>query len=276
MKVPLHPAGTQGMSEGAGNPALLRVLLVDDEPLALERLRLLLDRIGGAVVVAEAATGAAALEAIEKLAPDVVLLDINLPDLSGLRLLEALDDPPAVIFCTAYAEHAMHAYDLEAADYLLKPFSAERLGRALERTRRLLAPATGGDHAGPEQGDESARSAEAPAPASRISALDGPATVLVPVERIVCFRVEVGVTFLFRDDGESLICCDPIRTLEMVLPERSFFRANRQAIISLDAVLSFEPAPEGGYRVQLRSGIVEHVSRRRARFFRTRIRGQRV
>lgn len=265
---PVSSAAPSCGPDGGGN---LRVLLVDDEPPARERLRRLLDRIGAVTVVGEVATGSAALTAIERLEPDVVLLDINLPDLDGLRVLEALDDPPAVIFCTAYSEHAVRAFDLEAVDYLLKPFSAERLRRALQRTRRFLTPLPSSSPAG-EGGGEAGEGARSGPELRRVPALEGLSTVLVPVERIIAIRVEEGVTFLLRDDGERLICDEPVRELEASLPERLFFRANRQALINLEAVQSFEPTPEGGLRVRLRTGVTEQVSRRRVRHFRNRIR----
>ncbi|MCC7391964.1 response regulator [Candidatus Sumerlaeota bacterium] len=117
----------------------IRLLIVDDEPLARERARRLLDRAQDIDIVGECANGTEAFAAIEKLQPDVVLLDINMPGLDGLRLVEALDDPPAIIFATAHDHHAVQAFELEAADYLLKPFSAERLKRALDRVRQQFA-----------------------------------------------------------------------------------------------------------------------------------------
>lgn len=236
----------------------LRVVLADDEPLARERLKRLLERAGPIDLVGEAANGTEALELIESLQPDLVLLDIQMPGATGLRVLEALDDPPAVIFTTAYDEYAVKAFELEAVDYILKPFSAERLRKAIDRARRLLdGPAGRETPAGDTPG--------------RLAAQNGLATELVPFDRIVAFRIEENVVFLFRDDGESLICSETLNELESMLPAERFFRASRQAILAIGAIQSFEKTEDGGMDVQLSAGLRETVSRRRARHLRARL-----
>ena len=118
----------------------LKVLIVDDEPPARERLRALLTEIGEAEVIGEAATGAEALSHTHDLAPDVVLLDVRMPGMSGLeaaRHLNVLDEPPAVIFTTAYDQYAVEAFEAHAVGYLLKPVRKEQLAAALARAGRL-------------------------------------------------------------------------------------------------------------------------------------------
>lgn len=122
----------------------LRVLIVDDEPLAIERLAMLCDRQPDVTVVGTAVDGAGALAAIDAGAPDLLLLDIAMPDLSGIevaRAIEQLPRRPAVVFCTAFDQHALAAFEVAAVDYLLKPVTADRLGRALGRVRDVR-PAT--------------------------------------------------------------------------------------------------------------------------------------
>ena len=165
----------------------IRLLIVDDEPLARERARRLLDRAQDIDIVGECANGTEAFAAIEKLQPDVVLLDINMPGLDGLRLVEALDDPPAIIFATAHDHHAVQAFELEAVDYLLKPFSAERLKRALDRVRQQFALAEGA----------------APAP-TKIAADNGRTTEFLLPDQIIAVRIVQSVVFITRSDGESL------------------------------------------------------------------------
>ena len=130
------------MSEGA-----LRVLIVDDEPLAVERLAMLCAGQPGVAVVGTAEDGAGALAAIEALAPDLLLLDIAMPDLSGIevaRAVERLARRPAVVFCTAFDQHALAAFEVAAVDYFLKPVTADRLARALARGREVRPTAESG------------------------------------------------------------------------------------------------------------------------------------
>ena len=117
----------------------MRVLVVDDEPLARARVIRLLADVEDVEVVGEAGDGVEAQERIETLAPDLVLLDIDMPELDGMSLAERGDLPP-VIFTTAYAEHAVRAFGVDAVDYLLKPIAKERLTEALDRVRRLPVP----------------------------------------------------------------------------------------------------------------------------------------
>ncbi|MFM5925159.1 MAG: LytR/AlgR family response regulator transcription factor [Novosphingobium sp.] len=137
------------MPEGA-SPAVLRTLIVDDEPLALERMELICRALPAIALVGTAQDGAAALRAIEELAPDLVLLDMTMPELDGLAVARALTRqaaPPAVVFVTAHDNFAVEAFDLEAVDYVLKPATPERLERAIVRAsaRRGERGGAGGD-----------------------------------------------------------------------------------------------------------------------------------
>lgn len=233
-------------------PLWLRAVIIEDEDLARDRLRRLLARAGGVDIVGEAADGRQGLELIEATQPDVVLLDISMPELDGLRLLEALDDPPAIIYTTAYEHHAVRAFELEAADYLLKPFSGERLARALDRVRRQFT----------------IRSTAPLATVPPIAAEDGKRTILVPPANLVLARIVERVVLLRRDDGETLCYTGTLQELEEILPEGDFLRASRQCIVNRHAITAYSPTPEGGLRLDLRTGEAETVSRRRARFFR--------
>lgn len=231
----------------------IRLVLVDDEPLARERARRLLKSAADIEIVGEAANGREGLALVEREQPDVILLDINMPEVDGLRMLEALDDPPAVIFSTAYEHHAVRAFELDAVDYLLKPYSAERLQRALDRVRRQFA----------------SRQVESVAPEDhRIRAENGRDIELVDPERISAARIEEGVVFLLRDDGERLVFAGTLQELEEALPPNAFLRASRKALVNPRAVESYRATDEGGLALRLRGGHSETVSRRRARLFR--------
>ncbi|MBX3728677.1 MAG: response regulator [Candidatus Sumerlaeia bacterium] len=232
-------------------PAPLRALIADDEPLARQRARRLLEKAGGVEIVGEACDGREALALIEALQPDVVLLDIQMPGIDGLRVLEALDDPPAVIFSTAYEHHAVRAFELEAVDYLLKPYSAERLARALVRVRRQL----GGSEA------------REPAP-RRVPVLDGMATSFVALDDIVLARIEESVVFVTRRDGERLVFDGGLQEFAQHADGASFCQVNRQAIVNAEAIESVEPEDGGGLLLRLVGGAEESASRRRARHVR--------
>ncbi len=241
----------------------LRILIVDDEPPARARARRMVSKVEEFEIVGEAATGLEALHLIESLDPDVVLLDIQMPDLTGLRLLDALDDPPAVIFSTAYEEYAVQAFELEAVDYCLKPYSTDRLRRALNRARRHLARGAAGQ--------ETRNGTQSQAAPQRISAELGRVTERVDVDSIIQLLLVEGVVFLYRKDGETLLCNHSLGNLESMLPEDRFLRINRQAIVQLDCVRSYAPAEQGGLRIELEGGLWQIASRRRARALRARL-----
>jgi two-component system LytT family response regulator/two-component system response regulator LytT len=133
--------------------SILRALVVDDEQLAREELRYQLERVGDVEVVAEAADGVEALAAVDRHDPDLVFLDIQMPGLGGFevarRLLEREDDSPALVFVTAYDQHAIEAFEVNAVDYLLKPVEGTRLEQAVGRVRRRLSSERGPGGAGP-------------------------------------------------------------------------------------------------------------------------------
>ncbi len=270
----------------------ISVLIVDDEPLARARARRMLERLDDIQIAGEASSGREAIEMIEREQPDVVLLDIQMPGIDGLRVLEALDDPPAVIFSTAFEHHAVRAFELDAVDYLLKPYSTERLDKALDRVRRQFggraqSSAPPAAAAAPQPGAPTAAGAEAevgvagrrggnasaePPPAeSKIPAENGLRIELVAPRRIAAARIEEGVVFLLLTSGERLIYAKSLNELEERLPAQRFFRASRQAIVNTDAIESFEPCEGGGLRLQLAGGFREMTTRRRARHLRSLI-----
>ncbi|CAN5482343.1 LytTR family transcriptional regulator DNA-binding domain-containing protein [soil metagenome] len=235
----------------------LRIVIADDEPLARGRFRQLLERAGDAEIVGEAENGHEAIAMIERELPDAAFLDIQMGALDGMRVLESLDDPPAVVFSTAFEHYAVRAFELGAVDYLLKPYSAERLKKSLNRIRRLLTPHT----------------LPAPMASIRIPAQDGREVVLVPAVEILTVKIEEGVPFLLRIDGERLVCNGALAEVEDQLARGRFLRISRQTIVNLDAVQSWEPEADGGIRLRLHGGIEENVSRRRARYLKEGLKG---
>lgn len=232
----------------------LRVLVVDDEPLARERVRRLLGKIPDVAVAGEAGNGREAFAFLEAHPVDVLLLDIQMPELDGLRLLEALDDPPPVIFTTAFEHHAIRAFDLDAVDYVLKPFSGERLARALDRARRRLGAASGTGGGG-----------------ARIAVELGTATHLLAAEEIALVRIVEGVVFVHTVGGQEFLAPGTLAELEEALPPEQFARISRAAIVRLAEVIGWEPNEEGGLNLRLANGLQESASRRRAPYLRERL-----
>jgi two-component system response regulator AlgR len=247
-----------------GEPAIQRVLLVDDEAPARARLRRLLGEHSGVQVVGEAANGADALHRVGELRPDVVLLDVRMPGMSGLEVARHLADfeqPPAVVFTTAYDAYAVEAFEAQALGYLLKPIRAEKLAAALARAARLARPLAlrlaGDDPAGPAR--------------THIAARLGEQLRLIPVHEVYYFLADQKYTTVRHRGGSELIE-DPLRALEEEFGER-FVRVHRNALVNVHMLAAIERDEEGQYRVLLRE-IDERlgVSRRLAGELRERLR----
>jgi len=224
---------------------MLRVLIVDDEPLARERLRRLIDEFADCEVAGEAGSGDEALRMVEEMAIDVVLLDIQMPGMGGLeaaRHLDRMTAPPVVIFTTAYEGHALEAFDRGATDYLLKPVRRERLTAALARCRRRT----------PNAGDDTAR--------SHISATHLGTLTRIPVDEVLYFQADQKYVTVRHRQGELLIEAS-LSSLEEEFGDR-FVRLHRNALARRDALRSLV-REEGRVLIQL-NGCDEslEVSRR--------------
>jgi len=240
----------------------LRVLIVDDEQPARERLRALLTEIGSLEIAGEAATGIEALQLAALETPSVVLLDVRMPGMDGIETahhLGALREPPAVIFTTAYDEYAVRAFDAQAVGYLLKPVRREKLAAALTQAARLSRP----------QLDEIA--AASTVRRTHIAARNREGIRLIPVEEILFFFAEQKYTTVRHLQGEDLIE-DSLRTLEEELGER-FVRIHRNALVNIGHLESVERSDEGQYVVRVR-GCADalQVSRRMAGELRAKLR----
>ncbi len=232
----------------------LRVLVVDDEPLARERLSHLVEELQEVELAGVAASGEEALLLAGRLKPEVVLLDIRMPGMDGLEAahhLARMPDPPAVIFTTAFDQHALAAFDAQAAGYLLKPVRAEKLQEALERARR------------PNRA-QLTRIAEGTAgPRTRIAVRTRDELKLIPIESVLCFIAEQKYTTLRHVGGDELIE-EPLKALEDEFATR-FVRVHRNSLVAVEHVECLERDAEGHYVVRLRHGAGNlAVSRRLA------------
>ena len=234
----------------------LRVLIVDDTRLARQELRTLLAAMPDVECIGEADDVPAAQAAIERLHPDVVLLDIQMPSGTGFDLLERLDAAPRVVFTTAYDQFALRAFQANALDYLLKPVDAARLAEALAKARASIpAPVDAGR--GTIRADDP------------VFLRDGERCWFVALREINRIVVDGNyVKVWFRDQRAML--ARTLSALEARLDPGLFFRANRSQIINLDFIESVEVGLGGRLHVQLRGGPEVEISRRQAQLFRRR------
>lgn len=238
----------------------LRALIVDDEPLARSRLRRLLEPHTDVLVVGEATDGEAALRQTMALRPDVIFLDIRMPGAAGTEVAQRLRTylpesvRPAVVFTTAFADHAVEAFALEGVDYLLKPVDRDRLSEALRRVRRQLwASSSRGAPAAPEA---------PPAVPAFLTGHHGAALESVPVGSLVSIEFEDGVAWGQRVDGERTRLSGTLAELEDRLPSPPFVRVSRSALVHIERVVRLRRVGSG-FEVELQGGTRVLVSRRR-------------
>ncbi|WP_423141374.1 LytR/AlgR family response regulator transcription factor [Parablastomonas sp. CN1-191] len=228
--------------------ASLRTLIVDDEPLAVQRLQMVCAAVGGIEVVGTALDGAAGLREAGRLSPDLVLLDMTMPEADGLTVARALaggDNPPAVIFVTAHDSFAVEAFDLDAVDYVLKPVNAERLGRAVAR---VAARRQGGSDKPAEPG-----LTEFWVPYRsellRIAAAD--------VDRIAAERDYVRLHVGER----SYLLLQTVTGLEERLDPRQFIRLHRSTIVRRDRITGLRHDGLGVWSAELADGSAVRIGR---------------
>ncbi|HEC19557.1 MAG TPA: response regulator transcription factor [Gammaproteobacteria bacterium] len=232
----------------------MKIIIVDDEPLARSRMQRLLQDIDGTEIVGEAKSGKEALLRSSVLHPDIVLLDIRMPEMDGLETalhLSHMKHPPAVIFTTAFSEHALAAFEANAVDYLLKPIRRERLEEALGKAQKINRA----------QLLELGKQEDAQRARSHISAYVGGNLQLVPSEKIFYFQAEQKYVSVRHPNG-SLLIDDSLKSLEEEFAER-FLRIHRNSLVALGYVEGLEKDSDGKYRIRLR-GIDDklEVSRR--------------
>jgi DNA-binding LytR/AlgR family response regulator len=242
----------------------MRTLIVDDEAPARERLKRYLANLEGVEIVGEARDGVQAVEMIETLSPELVLLDIQMPGLDGFGVVEALDDPPPIIFVTAYDEYAIRAFEIHALDYLLKPFSRERLAKAIQHAQEAL--------------DEGQSLPAQLGPLLEGLAAEGQYLNRLAVRDRECIRVlDAGeVDWIGIKDEQVWVHVGnqvyPLRRtlaeLEARLDPKRFFRAHRSAIVNLDRVQEIIPWFKGSHILRLTTGAEVDLSRARARALR--------
>jgi len=236
-------------------PPPLGAVIVDDEELARSLVRQLLAAHTDVTVLAECANGFEAVKAVVEKKPDLLFLDVQMPQLDGLEVLELIERDeagrPAVIFVTAYDQYALKAFDANAVDYLLKPFDRARFDTALARARARLA--SGGAPA-------SRRPVLRTAPLSRVVVKDGVKVTVLPVSKIDYVKAEDDYVLL-RADGRNHLKNQTLASLEDALPKERFVRIHRSYLLNLDRLVRLEPSATGAPTAVLADGTRLPVSR---------------
>ncbi len=229
---------------------MLRAMIVDDEAPARSELRFLLEQTGKIGSINEASSVRSAIEMLMENRVDVVFLDISMPGASGLQLAEALHklkNPPAVVFVTAYSDHAVEAFEVDATDYLMKPVEEERLDQAINKVIARVKPMMDGGKSSIE----------------RIPVEKGGRKVLIPVDQIRYIMAKDDYSCIFTEDDRYLSTTSLVQ-FESKLGDFGFFRVHRRYIVNLANVEDVETVPSGAIQLGV-SGVEDRipVSRRR-------------
>ena len=249
---------------------MIRSFILDDERLAVQRLERLLRDTGRVQIVGTSTDSPDALETLNRLALDVLFLDIQMPGMTGFELLERLERPPTVVFTTAYDAYALNAFQTSAIDYLLKPIEPERLERALDKVERYAQQ--------PPKPDVRALARELAAQLSpsrkldRIASKVGERTTLLEVARVTHFVARDKLTFAVVGGRDHVVDLT-LSQLEERLDSRRFIRIHRATIVNTGFVQELYPAVDGGVLVRLKDdGKTElSVARDRVRDLKTRL-----
>src|SRR3954466_6337446 len=231
----------------------MNILIVDDSRLARKELVDILKDIPGTKVIAEAVDVNTAVTAINTHKPDLILLDIHLPDGDGFDVLDRSSITPHVIFTTAYEQHALRAFEVNALDYLLKPITHERLEVAIQRSRSK------------QNGiDQISTPTQPKTRTDQIFVRDGEHCHFIRLSDLRLINVEGNYIRLYFLDTKTMLARS-MNYIEEKLDPQVFFRANRQQIVNMDYVASIEPWVNEGLLIKLTDGTQVEVSRRQAR-----------
>lgn len=237
----------------------IRAVIVEDSRLARNELKELIKLHDDLELIGEAGNVDDGVELIESESPDLLFLDINMPEKNGFDLLEMLDDVPITVFTTAYDEYAIKSFEYNALDYLLKPVSNKRFDMALEKVRTKMASVQ-------EDGPDTKKLTEN----SQIFIKDGEACWLVKIGDICLFEIVGNYTRVFFEDKKPMLY-KSLNQVEEKLPEGSFFRANRQQIINTNYIKNVVPWFNGKLKLTMKNGEEIEVSRRQSYIFKDKM-----
>ncbi|WP_036379905.1 LytTR family DNA-binding domain-containing protein [Muricauda sp. MAR_2010_75] len=238
----------------------IKAVIVEDSRLARNELKELIKKYGDIELLGEAENVDNGFELIQNTTPDVLFLDINMPEKDGFELLEMLDEVPITVFTTAFDEYAIKSFEYNALDYLLKPVSEKRFAMAMDKVKAKLENADEG------KGAETKKLSEN----SQIFIKDGEACWLVKIGDISLFEIVGNYTRVYFEDKKPLLY-KSLNQVEEKLPETSFFRANRQQIVNTNYIENVVPWFNGKLKLTLKNGEEVEVSRRQSYIFKDKM-----
>lgn len=237
--------------------SVVKVLIVDDEALAREVIKSFLKEDSSMNLIGECENGFEGLKAIQDLSPDIVFLDVQMPKLTGFELLELLDQPPAIVFSTAYDEYAIKAFEQNAVDYLLKPYSKERFLAALQKAKnRVLSD----DNEKPDMSKLLSNQTPGENKLSRVVVKTGSKIHIISVDKIRYIEAMDDYVRFHTAEGKFLKQ-NTMKFYESQLPESDFIRIHRSYIIRVKEIARLEPMEKDGHVVLLHDGTQLSVSR---------------
>lgn len=232
---------------------MIKAIIIDDEPLACTLLQEMLQSEKDIQVIAVCYDGFEGLKNIQELQPELIFLDIQMPKITGIEMLELLPDPPQVIFTTAYDEYAIKAFEINAIDYLLKPYSADRLHQAVSRIREKTleqAPAPGNPYAGITTAES----------ASRVVVKDGNTIKIIALEDI--YYIEAASDYVkVTTKDKYYLKHGTMQHFEDILPAQQFIRAHRSFLVNTMHIHKLELYEKGSHCIVLRNNAVVPVSK---------------
>jgi len=241
----------------AGGKMKLNAIIVDDEPFARETLKAALENFPDIEILAECVNGFEAVQAVQKHQPQLLFLDIQMPKLDGLDVVELLGkDAPFVIFVTSYDEYALKAFEAEALDYILKPVKAERLAKTIQRVRERMRA----QQVQPmEQLIDKHR--DSMGPLDRVLIRNGYDVVIIPAQEIVYFEAEDDYVKVYTAEGKSFLKSERMSKLEKMLDPRNFCRIHRSFILNIEYIKKIEPYTKDNKVAILKTGQRLSISR---------------
>lgn len=232
-----------------------KVIIIDDEPLARSVVKEYLQQHAQLQVVAECGNGLDGVKAIQQYQPDLVFLDVQMPKITGFEMLELIDPPPSVIFTTAYDEYALQAFDVNAVDYLLKPFTQERFDKAVTKWRDAASTAVSSSIP-----DLLKQTVHHPLHAERVVVKTGNKIKIIPIQQIHYLEASDDYVKIFTEEG-SYLKKQTMSLLEQQLSTTQFIRTHRSYIINIQYITRIDPYEKENHLAILKSGAKVPVSK---------------